>query len=188
MAEEQTTARRLLHASLGSFAERGFEATSLDEIAEQCGVRKQTLLYHYSSKERLLHAVIDHTVNELAAVVRRAIAGGRDPHRATVDALFRVGSTRSELLEFVREVLRLGPPASTYFLDAAEPFVQQLTAAVPRNQVLVATSIILGLATESDVANALGVPPSIAQLRRRRQVLLDYLTASVDVENAERRL
>lgn len=178
MADETSTAQRLLLASLASFAERGYEATSLDDIAERCGVRKQTLLYHYSSKERLLCAVIDHTVQELAAVVARAIAGAGDPRRATVDALFRVGSKRSELLELVREVLRLGPPASTYFLDAAEPFVEQLSAAVPRDQILVATSIILGLATESDVADALGVAPSIAQLRRRRQVLVDYLNAS----------
>ncbi|SFR67762.1 transcriptional regulator, TetR family [Agromyces sp. CF514] len=40
------------------FANRGFHATSLREIAEQVGIGKSTLLHHFSSKEELLGAVI----------------------------------------------------------------------------------------------------------------------------------
>ncbi|MFC4223139.1 TetR/AcrR family transcriptional regulator [Lysinibacter cavernae] len=42
------------------FAQRGFHATSLAEIAQRVGISKSTLLHHFGSKDRLLAAVIDH--------------------------------------------------------------------------------------------------------------------------------
>lgn len=172
-----STADRLLVAALAAFADRGYEATSLDEIAVECGVRKQTLLYHFSSKDVLLGAVIDRTVAELSDRLRAAATGASDQRRAMVGALFRVGVERPELLEIVREVLRLGPPASVRLLDAAEPFVAQLATVIPRAKVLGVAAMIIGMATEADVLASLGVEPSRGHLRRQRRVLLDYLDA-----------
>ena len=42
------------------FASVGYDGASLQAIAEQVGVTKQTLLYHYPSKEALRRAVLDH--------------------------------------------------------------------------------------------------------------------------------
>ncbi|MBS1848719.1 MAG: TetR/AcrR family transcriptional regulator [Actinobacteria bacterium] len=170
-----TTADRLLGAALDAFAGRGYEATSLDDIASACDVRKQTLLYHYPSKDILLGAVIDHTVHELAEPLRRAAVGAPNRARAVVDALFRIGANRPELLELVREVLRLGPPASDRLLASAGPFLDQLASGMPREKVLGAGAMILGMATEVDVLAAVGVAPNLAGLRRRRRALLAYL-------------
>ncbi len=170
-----STAQRLLEAALAAFAERGYEATSLDDIANECGVRKQTLLYHFSSKEELLGAVIDHTVATLAGQVQAAIHRSPEPRRAGVDALFRIGALRPELLELIREVLRLGPPRSDRLLAAAEPFLDRLATQMPRSKVLGAGAIILGMATEVDMLESVGVEPGLAQLRRRRRWLLEYL-------------
>lgn len=170
-----STADRLLGAALRAFADRGYEATSLDEIAADCDVRKQTLLYHFSSKDELLGAVIDHTVATLADHVAAAIPGAADREVAVVNALFRIGATRPELLELIREALRLGPPASERLLDVAEPFLEQLAVGMSRDKVLGAGAMILGMATEADVLDSLGVVPTVAQLRRRRRTLLDYL-------------
>ena len=169
------TADRLVASALAAFAERGYEAASLDQIAVDCGVRKQTLLYHFPSKEALLEAVIRHTVDELADRLREAGTHGGDPRRAMVDALFRVGSERPELLELVREALKLGPPASDMLLREAGPFLDQLAAVMPRDKVLGAGAMILGMATEVEALAAVGVPPSLAELRRRRRSLLDYV-------------
>jgi AcrR family transcriptional regulator len=171
------TADRLLVAALAAFADRGYEATSLDEIAADCDVRKQTLLYHFSSKEVLLGAVITYTVGALAARVEDAIPGAVDRRRAVVNALFRVGAERPELLELIREVLRLGPPASDRLLAEAEPFLEQLAVGMSRDKVLGAGAMILGMATEADVLDSVGVAPTVAQLRRRRRWLLDYLSS-----------
>ena len=40
-----STRERVLDAALASFAQRGYEATSLDALAAGLGVRKQTILY-----------------------------------------------------------------------------------------------------------------------------------------------
>lgn len=171
-----STAERLLLAARRAFATRGFAASSLDEIAADCDVRKQTLLYHFPSKDELLDAVIDRTVADLTVYLDKAVAGADDPRRAVVDSLFRVGTHQPELLEIIREVLRLGPPASTRLLDAAEPDLDRLSGFVTRERVLRAGAIVLGMATEADALASVGVEPTIGDLRRRRRVLLDYLS------------
>ncbi len=178
MADTDTTvstAERLLIAAQRAFAERGYEATSLDDVAVDCDVRKQTLLYHYPSKQALLSAVIDRTVEDLAARIMAALPTEGDPRPAVVDELFRVGSQRPELLELFREALRLGPPASTRLLAAADPWMDRLETVVSRDRILGATAMILGLATEVDVLVALGQGPGLAWLRRRRRAVLDDL-------------
>lgn len=175
VASRAPTAERLLVAARRAFATRGYEAASLDEIAAECDVRKQTLLYHYPSKDDLLAAVVARTVEDLATYLDDAVAGATDPRGAVVDALFRVGGAQPELLEIIREVLRLGPPAATWLLEAGEPHLERLSAFVPRDRVLGGAAIILGMATEVEALGAVGIAPGLADLRRRRRVLLDYL-------------
>src|SRR2546421_1782792 len=109
-----STRERVVDVALSSFAARGFEATSLDDVDAELGVTKQTVLYYHPSKDALLGAVIERSVAELAAVLRAAGRRGverGEPLQEVVDALFRIGAQRPELLELVREALRLGPPA-----------------------------------------------------------------------------
>mgnify|MGYP001130271986 FL=1 len=46
-----STRDRILAASLDLFGTRGVDAVSLDEIARTVGVRKQTVLYWFESKD-----------------------------------------------------------------------------------------------------------------------------------------
>jgi AcrR family transcriptional regulator len=48
----------ILAAALASFAERGFTATRLDEVASRAGVTKGTLYLYFRSKEELFEAVV----------------------------------------------------------------------------------------------------------------------------------
>lgn len=170
-----STRERLLSAALTHFATGGYEATSLDEVAAEAGVRKQTLLYYYASKDILLGAVIERGIDELAAAIRPSMETRGARVETVVDALFRIGAERPELLDFVREALRLGPPAATRLRDEVEPLVVELSVAVPREAVFGAAAIVVGMATEVEVARALGIEPTLAELRRRRRILLAYL-------------
>jgi AcrR family transcriptional regulator len=175
--EGPSTRERLLASALTNFATKGYEATSLDEVAAEAGVRKQTLLYYHPSKEDLLGAVIERGVAELAGAIRPAVSGRGSPVESVVDALFRVGAERPELLDLVREALRLGPRASERLRAEVEPLVQELAPALPRDAVFGAAAIVVGMATEVEVLRALGVEPTIGELRRRRRILLAYLRA-----------
>jgi TetR/AcrR family transcriptional regulator len=91
------------------FATRGFDGTSLKDIADAVGVRKPSLLYHFPSKEELRLAVLDAVLqrwNEVLPRLLMATAGG-EPRFDTVmrEAVqfFAVDPDRARLL--VREIL-----------------------------------------------------------------------------------
>lgn len=50
--------REILRAALETFADKGFAATRLDDVAQRAGVGKGTLYLYFSSKEELLKAVV----------------------------------------------------------------------------------------------------------------------------------
>jgi AcrR family transcriptional regulator len=52
----------IIAAGLDCFAERGFAATRLDDVASRAGVTKGTLYLYFPSKEELFKAVVRHTV------------------------------------------------------------------------------------------------------------------------------
>ena len=53
------TAERVLDAAEDVFAEKGYEATSLGEVADKVGIRPPSLYNHYKNKEALYLAVLD---------------------------------------------------------------------------------------------------------------------------------
>ena len=195
-----TTGERVLLAAVESFGTRGYDATSLDDLAKGLGLRKQTILYWYPSKDALLEAVIDRAASELAAVLERALsrAGGQGWVRveAIVKSVFRLSVRRPELLGVVREASRLGPPAATRLLDAIAPLMARATgflraemdaghmrAQDPRMVLLAAYSAVLGLATEVEVLRALGFEPTARDLVRRRDQLLEFLRSALGVNS-----
>lgn len=52
-----TTRDRILDVALRLFTEKGFDATSLQEVADELGFTKAALYYHYRSKEDILMAL-----------------------------------------------------------------------------------------------------------------------------------
>jgi AcrR family transcriptional regulator len=67
------TKARLLAAASALFAERGFHATTIRDIAERAGVNVAAGNYHYGSKKALYLEVLRA---EFAAVRARLVAGG----------------------------------------------------------------------------------------------------------------
>ncbi|MEV6281908.1 helix-turn-helix domain-containing protein [Kribbella sp. NPDC051770] len=61
-------------AALELFSGQGYEKTSLREIAEQVGITKASLYYHYSSKQDLLKAIIGTFFDDMNAVFLRVEA------------------------------------------------------------------------------------------------------------------
>src|SRR2546425_4512922 len=98
---------RVVDAAVVAFGTRGYEATSLDALAAELGIRKQTILYYFPSKEALLDAAVDQAALELAVSVEGALAGagaGWDRVEAIVRSVFRLAGRRPALLGVLREV------------------------------------------------------------------------------------
>ena len=185
------TAERTLRAALDAFGTRGYGATSLDDLARDLGIRKQTILYWYPSKEALLDAAIDRVAAEVTVRLERAVAGADEGFarvEAIVKAMFRLAARHPTMLGFLREVTRLGPPASTRLLGAIAPLIDRAAGFLaaemdagrvrrhdPRLILLAAYSMVTGLATEVEVLRAFGEEPTLASLVRRRDELIALL-------------
>jgi AcrR family transcriptional regulator len=67
-----TTRGRIRAAAVELFTERGYDKTSLREIADRVGITKASLYYHYPSKQALLLAIVEPFLADWTAVVDAA--------------------------------------------------------------------------------------------------------------------
>jgi AcrR family transcriptional regulator len=195
MSRSTSSRGRVVDAAVVAFGSRGYDATSLDDLAGDLGVRKQTILYYCPSKEALLDAAIDRTAVELSAVLEEALAGagtGWSRVEAVVRSVFRLAARRPELLGLLREVSRLGPPAATRLTSALGPLIDRAALFLqvemdagtmrrhdPKLLLLAAYSTVIGVATEVEVLRALGYEPTARSLVRRRRELLSFLRSAL---------
>ncbi len=61
----------LLTAALHGFTRRGYDATSVAELADATGMSKAAVSYHFPTKNDLLHALADPLLDELDALLDR---------------------------------------------------------------------------------------------------------------------
>jgi AcrR family transcriptional regulator len=64
----QERRQQLLDIGRRLFAERGFEGTSIEEIAAQAGVSKPVVYEHFGGKEGLYAVVVDREVERLSSM------------------------------------------------------------------------------------------------------------------------
>ena len=194
-ARARETDERILVAALQSFGTKGFDATSLDALAGELGVTKQTILYHHPSKAALLEAVIDRASVDLTATFDHALSSagpGWDRVDALVRSVFRLALRRPELLGLVREVSRLGAPASTQVARNLDPLVQRarrflademdagrMRRSDPALLLVSAYSTVVGVATEVEVLRAVGIEPTLRSTVTRRRELLAFLRSAL---------
>jgi AcrR family transcriptional regulator len=117
----------ILAAAARLFASQGFSATSMNQVAEACGVAKPTLYHYFHDKQALLAQICDTHVHALLALVQevkalqllpdqqlralierftRAYADAQDQHRVlTSDIKFLAEAERERLLDVERAVV-----------------------------------------------------------------------------------
>jgi TetR/AcrR family transcriptional repressor of mexJK operon len=81
---ETPTGKRLLivEAATRVFLDLGYGAASMDAIAAEAGVSKQTVYSHFGAKEALFEAIIEDKCDELLAPVFEAFRPGHDHAKA----------------------------------------------------------------------------------------------------------
>lgn len=81
---------RIGAAALALFADHGFEATSLGDIAAKAGVPKPNVLYYFSSKEELWRSVIDAQWSEIDTFFAAELSVDMPATRASLERVVRV--------------------------------------------------------------------------------------------------
>ena len=63
---------QILDEATRLFAERGYDGTSMSDLATSVGLRKASLFHHFASKEQLKSAVLDRLVREVGGAIMSA--------------------------------------------------------------------------------------------------------------------
>lgn len=71
-AKRQRRQTEILHAALRAFRDKGYHGTTLDDIAQQLGVRKTALYHYFPDKEAILYACHREGLEEVAGLVAAA--------------------------------------------------------------------------------------------------------------------
>jgi AcrR family transcriptional regulator len=73
--------QQLVAVALELFAQRGYRATTMDDIAEAAGVTKPLLYQHFSSKRALYLELVDTIARDLLTAIGRAVAQAEGPRQ-----------------------------------------------------------------------------------------------------------
>ena len=194
--EKFGTKEKILDAALESFSTSGFDATSLDVVAKSLGVRKQTILYHFTTKKGLLNAVVERAAGNLINSIEEVLNSdlkGWERIEALARMIFRLALREPLLLGLLREVSRPGSVGSerlrilmTPLMDRATLWMQsemevgRMRRTDPRLVILSAYSTVVGLATEIEVLRAAGIEHALRPVTVRRRELIRFLRVSLD--------
>lgn len=81
--EREAKREAVLRTAARFFNERGFHATSLDEVAAALNVTKPTIYHYFASKDEILYACTRRGLDQIAAIARRSA----DQHGTAADRL-----------------------------------------------------------------------------------------------------
>ena len=73
-AKAEDTRRRILEAALGLFQTRGFDQTTMREIAQEAGVATGAAYYYFASKEAMVMAFYELASREMQPGIAEALA------------------------------------------------------------------------------------------------------------------
>lgn len=72
---------RILAVGAKLFAAKGYERTSLQEVADRLGVTKPALYYYIENKQELLYEIMSLVMDVMLADIVRIVEGGEPPDR-----------------------------------------------------------------------------------------------------------
>lgn len=107
--KEQNTKEKILDASEELMARQGYKATSIRDITKKAGLHVGSINYHFSSKEKLFHAVC---ARKISIINNERLAG--------LKAL-EAGSEKPQLEQVLEAFLK---PAITFECDKKDSFMK----------------------------------------------------------------
>lgn len=122
MADLDTTGmrERILDRATDLFVRQGYNGISMREIAEECGLSKAGLYYHYKDKEDLFLAILSESLNTLEQLIDAVEAQEQKPTeqiRLFIRAIFtHIQSGRRSVIRLAsQEADKITPEARAAF-------------------------------------------------------------------------
>lgn len=187
---------QLIAEAIKLFGQRGYEATTLDAVAEGAGVRKQSLLYYFPTKEDLFDACVVELSARVARSIEKALDGIEeedDPIPRVIHALFRLAQEAPQFPGFIREASWRGPDVVARFAATMDPLRKRALTFLERGMasgkfrkqdpILLLFTIytaVVGSITEAGVLRAVaGGAGGRAALKRREEELIGFVRAAL---------
>src|ERR1700741_4575426 len=185
------TAERILDAAEAVFAERGYDAASLGDVADRVGIRPQAIYNHFSGKRELYAAVLERLLDPFLAL----LADAQDPAGLTRDIAFHARNPHlARILQYA--TLGGGEPLELIQSRWYRPFFERALLLAPEKNAIVQKnpallpwvicafhSLILGYATMAPLhRELLGIDPFSAEGGARQTELLQELLRLVNRE------
>jgi AcrR family transcriptional regulator len=196
--ELSSTKVLILEVSRRRFSEHGYAGTSLNEIAEEVGIRRPSLLHHFASKEALYRAVVLDSFTDWVDLVDDAtvdVKPGWEQCERVLRAAFRFFEEHPDFVRLVRwEALEGGSFLQDELAVLLKPLFDRGAAFLEREmdagrlrrydaQQLLLTGYGAVLSYLSDAELMTGLletdPMSPHALARRREHVLDVLRNAV---------
>jgi AcrR family transcriptional regulator len=88
--KKQRTREQIINAAMGLFAERGYQATTIADIAEAADVAPRTFFSYFPSKEAVVFHNVDRDLDGLEDALQQRLPGESafDALRRWIDAMF----------------------------------------------------------------------------------------------------
>lgn len=129
ITDPKTAKGRLLVAAARLFKNKGYERTTVRDLASEIGIQSGSLFHHYKSKEAILQAVMEETIALNMALMRDAIADVNNPCDKVL-ALIRcelqsiLGDTGEAMSVLVYEWRSLKPESQKHILALRDAYEQ----------------------------------------------------------------
>lgn len=132
---KQLMENEVLEHATRLFAERGFNGTSLQDVATSMGLKRPALYYYFKSKDELLDRLIDRAVTDptaqLRAIAARAELDPAERLRAITRAIVTFTLTNTDLfLLLVKSESELSQEARERFDESRREATEVVTAVI----------------------------------------------------------
>jgi AcrR family transcriptional regulator len=81
------TRRRIVEVATSTFAEHGYDGTSIEAVLEDAGISRGSLYHHFAGKEALFEAVVQAVEERVAADLVAAVESTRAADLGTAEAI-----------------------------------------------------------------------------------------------------
>lgn len=120
------TREGILEAAARIFSEKGFHATSMNDIAEAVNLQKASLYYHFENKQEILITLLDHALDlinaRLETVISQPISPEEKLRKAIITYIQTIAENQSLAAVLLLEIRSLDPDLKTRHASRREKF------------------------------------------------------------------